>query len=207
MNLSMKFKTVLLLLMISSSAMAQKIKFKSGDLKFLKGETELNVEFDYSELKLLKENYTEEEYVQKRSKDLNDKTRGNGDLWKKKWEGSKETIWNVKFLEIMNTVLRKEKKDVLVQENLANAKYTLIVKAVWIYPGWDAGIMKQPAKVTTELTFVETADKSKVLAKIDSKEAPGDQWGSNFSNESRIGEGFAKTAKTLAKVIVKQNKR
>jgi hypothetical protein len=30
--------------------------------------------------------------------------------------------------------------------------------------------------------------------------------GSNFSNETRIGEGFAKTGKTLAKVIAKQIK-
>ncbi len=41
---------------------------------------------------------------------------------------------------------------------------------------------------------------------MSSEEAPGDQWGANFSNESRIGEGFAKTAKTLAKVMAKQAK-
>lgn len=51
---------------------------------------------------------------------------------------------------------------------------------------------------------METGNKSKVLAELLSEEAPGDQWGSNFSNESRIGEGFAKTAKTLvAKFISK----
>ncbi len=64
--------------------------------------------------------------------------------------------------------------------------------------------MKQPAKVSTNLKFVETANKSNVLLEITSEEAPGDQWGSNFSNESRIGEGYAKTAKSLAKLIAKK---
>lgn len=66
--------------------------------------------------------------------------------------------------------------------------------------------MKQPAKVTTNLKFVETANKSNVLLEITSDEAPGDQWGSNFSNETRIGEGFAKTAKSMSKLIVKKTK-
>lgn len=93
-------------------------------------------------------------------------------------------------------------KPILGQDRL-NTPYTLIVQTVWIYPGWDAGIMKQP-KVTTNLKFVETANKSNVLLEITSEEAPGDQWGSNFSNETRIGEGFAKTAKSLSKLLLKK---
>ena len=64
--------------------------------------------------------------------------------------------------------------------------------------------MKQPAKVTTNLKFVETANKSKVLLEINSEEAPGDQWGNTFSNETRIGEGYAKTAKSLSKLLLKK---
>ncbi len=65
-------------------------------------------------------------------------------------------------------------------------------------------MMKKPAKVTTLIKLVETANKSNVLLELSSKEAPGDQWGSNFSNESRIGEGFAKTGKSVAKMILKK---
>lgn len=123
---------------------------------------------------------------------------------KKKWEGAKEMFWSPKFLEIANVVAKKTKTNITFQEGLAAAKYTLMVEAVWIFPGWDAYMMKQPAKVTTRIKLVETGNKSKVLAELLSEEAPGDQWGSNFSNESRIGEGFAKTAKTLvAKFISK----
>nr|WP_294935084.1 hypothetical protein [uncultured Flavobacterium sp.] len=194
---------VLALLLVSSLAMSQKMKVTSGDLKFLSDQKEVNVEFVYSNLKLLKENLTEAEYVKNRTAELNEKNRGNGDIWKKKWEGSKEMIWNPKFLELVNIVLSKEKKDLSFQEGLKSAKYTLIVDVVWIYPGWDVAMMKQPAKVSTVLRFVETAHPSKIVAEITSEHAPGDQWGSNFSNESRIGEGFAKTGKSLAKMILK----
>ena len=197
-------KIVFALLLVSSIMTAQDMDAVKGDFGFIKDQKEVNVEFDYSKLTLLKEKLTEEKYVAYRVKELNEKSKNNGDIWKKKWVASKDQIWNPKFLELMNVIFNKEGKDVTFQEGLTAAKYTLIVEAVWVYPGWDAGVMKQAAKVTTNLKFVETANKSNVLLEIASEEAPGDQWGNNYSNESRIGEGFAKTAKSLAKLLVKK---
>lgn len=199
----MKKITLIALLMVSAVSMAQKMKVVKGDYKFLKDQKELNVEFNYENLKLLKDNVTEEQYVTERTAELNKKSKGNGDVWKKKWNTSREAIWNPKFLELLNKTYGNE-KDVTIQEDLKSAKYTLIVDVVWIYPGWDAAIMKQHAKVSLNYKFVETANKSNVLLEITSEEAPGDQWGNNFSNESRIGEGFAKSAKSLGKEIVKK---
>ncbi|PIF44135.1 hypothetical protein CLU96_1065 [Chryseobacterium sp. 52] len=186
----------LMLIAMSTVAMAQKFKIKSGDAKFLKGTETVNVVFDYTDMKLLKENYTEAEYIPRRIEELNKKTEGSGAIWIKQWERSKEELWNPKFITIFNKVLSKENINTKLKEN-AQSPYTLIVKVKWVYPGWDAGIMKQPAKVTTQLTFVET-DSKKVLCDIESVDAPGDQWGSNFNNETRVGESFAKTGKTLA---------
>lgn len=184
---------------ISTIAMAQKFKIQSGDAKFLKENEIVNVIFDYSDMKLMKENYTEAEYIPKRIEELNKKTEGSGEIWKKQWERSKEELWNPKFITVFNKVFSKENINIKLKEN-AESQYTLIVKIKWVYPGWDAGIMKQPAKVTTQLTFVESNTK-KVLCEIESVDAPGDQWGSNFNNETRVGEGFAKTGKTLAQKI------
>ncbi len=103
----------------------------------------------------------------------------------------------------MNKYVEK-KEGVYFAEELSDTKYTLIVETVWIYPGWDAGIMKQPAKVTTNLKFVETANKDNILMEVSSKNAPGDQYGNNYSNESRVGEGYAKTGKSFAKLILKK---
>lgn len=201
----MKKIALLALMLVSFASIAQDMDVKKGDFKFLKGEKELNVEFNYSDLKLMKDNLTNEQYVEERVKDLNEKSKGNGNAWKKKWEASPQMIWNPKFMELLNKVYGNE-KNVTVEEGLTSAKYTLIVDVVWIYPGWDVAMMKKPAKVSTVLRFVETANKSNVLLEIQSDEAPGDQWGNNFSNESRIGEGFAKTAKSLGKMMLKKTK-
>ncbi|MPS74276.1 MAG: hypothetical protein E2590_14170 [Chryseobacterium sp.] len=192
------------LITISSFAMAQKMKTEKGDLSFLKGQSVVNVVFDYSDLKLMKENMTETQYVEKHSAELNAKVDGNGESWKKQWSTSKENIWNPKFLSIANTVLTKEKNPLRLKEGV-DAPYTLQVKVKWIYPGWDAGIMKQPAKVSTQLIFIDSQTKN-VVCEISSQEAPGDQWGNNFSNEYRVGEGFAKTGKSLSQKIVKEVK-
>jgi hypothetical protein len=174
-----------------------------GDFGFLKDQKEINIEFDYSNFTMMKEKKSEAQYVEEHKIDLDKKAKGNGNIWQKKWVAAREQIWTPKFLEIGNIVLSKAGKEMNFQEGL-QTPYTLIVKTIWIYPGWDAGIMKQEAKVTTNLKFVDSADKSKVLLEINSEEAPGDQWGSTFSNESRIGEGYAKTAKTLSKMIIKK---
>jgi hypothetical protein len=197
-------KIIFTVLLFSSIMSAQDMDVLKGDFLFLKDQKEINVEFDYSKMTLLKEKLTETEYVVERMKALNEKNKTIGDVWKRKWNSSKELIWNPKFLELINIVLSKADKEVNFQEGLTNAKYTLIVETVWIYPGWDAAIMKQPAKVSTNLKFVETINKSNVILEISSNNAPGDQWGNNFSNESRIGEGYAKTAKSLAKMLLKK---
>lgn len=196
-------KLALALLLVSAAVTAQDIEIKSGDFAFLKDQKEINVEFDYSSFTMMKEKKSEAQYVEERTADLNEKSKGNGNIWSKKWSGAKESIWNPKFLELVNVVLHKDKKDVSFQEGLSTP-YTLIVQTVWIYPGWDVAMMKQAAKVTTNLKFVETANKSHVLLEISSEEAPGDQYGSNFSNESRIGEGYAKTGKSLGKLLLKK---
>lgn len=196
-------KLVFALLLITGTISAQDMNVVQGDFGFLKDQKEINIEFDYSNFTMMKENKPEAQYVEEHKIDLDKKAKGNGNIWQKKWIAAREQIWTPKFLEIGNIVLSKAGKELNFQEGL-NTPYTLIVKTVWIYPGWDAGIMKQEAKVTTNLKFVDSTDKSKVLLEINSEEAPGDQWGSTFSNESRIGEGYAKTAKTLSKMIIKK---
>ncbi|WET00546.1 hypothetical protein [Flavobacterium sp. YJ01] len=198
-------KLIIACFFISGAIFAQDMNVVQGNFDFLKDQKEVNVSFDYSDFTMMKEKMPEAQYVQEHKADLDKKAKGNGNIWEKKWIAAREQIWTPKFLEIANTVLTKEKKDLNFQEGL-KTPYTLIVKTVWLFPGWDAGIMKQPAKVTTNLKFVDSSNKSNVLLEITSDEAPGDQWGSNFSNESRLGEGYAKTAKSMSKLIIKKTK-
>lgn len=202
----MKKVLVLAVLFVSSMMSAQDMEVVKGDFGFLKDVKEVNVEFTYDNLKLMKENFSDVDYVKGRVADLNEKGKGVGETWKKKWYASRELAFEPKFLELINTVLTKKKQDLNFQEDLKSAKYTLIVDAVWIYPGYNVVMVKQGAKVSTNLKIVETANRSNVVLEITSEKAPGDVFGGSFSNEDRIGEGYAKTGKSLAGLILKKLK-
>ena len=199
----MKKYLVLAVLFVSATMFAQKMKIKEGNFDFLKGQKEINVEFVYDNLTLLKKKLPEAQYVEEHSAELEEKSIGKGKTWEKKWEAAKELIWQPKFLELMNRYFHDD-YGMSFQEGLSDAQYTLVVETVWLFPGWDAGVMKQPAKVTTNLKFVETANRDNVMAEVTSQNAPGDQWGSSFSNEDRLGEGYAKTGKSFARLIRKK---
>lgn len=199
----MKKLFILTFLACSVITLAQKQKIEKGNFDFLKGQKEINVEFVYDNMKLLKRNLTNDEYVKEHSAELEEKTKGKGKSWEKNWIAARELIYAPKFLELMNRYLYED-HGIYFDQGLSETKYTLIVETIWVFPGWDAGVMKQPAKVTTLLKFVETANKNSVVAEVFSEDAPGDQWGSSFSNEDRLGEGYAKTGKSFAKLILKK---
>lgn len=199
----MKKLVVLLTIMMSTFVQAQKMKVTSGNFDFLKGQTELNLEMDYSTMKFYKENMDEKAYIQKREKEIleSGKAKSEVDAWKKDWQHSKETVFADKFMTLMN-----KNSSLKTATNNTNAKYTLRVQTVWIYPGWFAGVMAQPAKVSTVLKFVETANPTVVLLEITSKDAPGDGFAGVANNNDRIAEGYAKTAKSLEKMLSKKIK-
>lgn len=195
----MKKKILLsLLLTLGVFLNAQKMKLTSGNLDFLKGQTELNLKFDYSNATFYKEKMNETAYIDRRIGEIS-KDKGNDEAqkWKKDWESSKDSSFQDKFKASWD-------KNSKLQIS-SDAPYTLIVETVWIYPGWFAGVMNQPAKVSTILKFVDSKNTSTVLATIESNNAPGD---GNFigvaNNNDRIAEGYAKTAKTLAKFVEKK---
>ncbi|MEC3906087.1 hypothetical protein VOI54_03600 [Tamlana sp. 2201CG12-4] len=196
--------TILLVFFCASLVYSQKMKVENGGFDFIKDQKEINVEFVYDNMKINKKNLTNDEYVQEHAADLEEKKgKGEGKAWKKSWIASREIIYAPKFLELMNQDLYEE-KGISFKKDLSNAKYTLIVETVWVYPGWNVAVMRQPAKVTTLLKFVETANRDNVVLEITSKNAPGNRFGGTFSNEDRIGEGYAKTGKTLSKLIMKK---
>lgn len=197
----MKLKLLFVVVVLSATmAFGQKMKVESGNFSFLKGQSELRVEISFDKATFDKENMSEDEYIVKRIKDITaDESKADADKWAKDWQYSKDKVFIDKFIDSLNKNLDiKASKDV-------NSKYTLIVETTWIYPGRFGGVMKSPAKVNTRLKFVETANPENVLLVIGSKNALGD--GSFIgvpNNNDRIAEGYAKTAKALASMILKK---
>ena len=76
-------------------------KLKSGDLSVLKGQKVINLQFDYSKMKVGKFD-NEEEYIKTGTADRNKKKEGAGDAWAVKWRSDKTERYQPAFVESFN---------------------------------------------------------------------------------------------------------
>ncbi|MGJ8744062.1 hypothetical protein [Polaribacter sp.] len=105
----MKKKAVMILTLFCATILfGQKIKVTKGDYNFFKGQKNINVEFVYDNMKLLKKNLTNEQYMTEHAAGLEEKAKGKGKTWKKSWIASRELIYAPKFLELMNRILYED---------------------------------------------------------------------------------------------------
>lgn len=194
--------TAVALLALASSLSAQSVKLESGDLGFLKGETTLNVEFAYDGLTVGK--MTEADYINKHVTEANAKAAGSGELWLEKWKSDRTQRYEPKFAELMNKQFTDRKAALKLDRDPA-AKYTLVLKTTNLDPGFNVGIMRAPAAVSTTAEFYDRKDRSKTLAVVTILKAPGrDGMGYDFDAGYRLQEGYAKTGKELGGLICKK---
>lgn len=183
---------------------ASKVILKSGDVKTLKGETELMLSYDYSNMKVGAFN-SEDEYVNSKVKEYNAKEKGKGDKWKQGWIGARKERYQPKFEALFNKGMKK--KGIVASETSSSAKYTLIVKTTFIEIGFNVGIAKKPAFCNYEFLIVETSNPSSVVAELYLNNVIGSSsMGYDFDTGSRVQESYAKAGKMLAKFIVKNMK-
>lgn len=201
----MKRFVLVFLFLMSISGFSQKIEYQKGDFKFLKGASKVEVQFNYSNLKLLKDNFTEEEYINNRKNQLKGKDNDVADNWEAKWRDSRLGMWQPMFLKLLTSTATNRTKIQFVTDD-STSEYVMFVDVLWIYPGWDAFMIKQKAKVTSKISIFKRSDMTTPLVSLDAIEAPGDQFFNNFDDGLRVGEGFSKTAKTLGKKIAKEAK-
>lgn len=195
----MKTKLLGVLLLLSISLFAQKFKIESGDLKNLKGINEFNLTFDYSNLKVDKFE-TEEKFLADKMKKREEK--GTDEDFKTSWFADRENRYEPKFIESFNK--RFEKSEIKADKNL-NSKYTLDIKTIWIYPGYNVGVMRQPAKINVTLTVFETANPTNILYKSNIEKVQGNgAAGFDYNSGYRISESYSLLAKKFAKDVIKK---
>jgi hypothetical protein len=196
----MKKLLAILLVAITVSGYAQKLKLVEGDLAPLKGQTTIKIEFTYDGLVIGNKNKPEAEYVGKKKEEYNKKEAGKGDKWATDWVEDRPNRYEPKFRELF----AKESEMSTTDDN---AKYTLIFKTVNIEPGYNIGISRQNAYIDAEAVIVETADKNKVIAKITILNSPGGTFGGyDFDSGTRIAEAYAKAGKEIGYMIHKKIK-
>lgn len=185
------------LVLVAATASAQKLKEDEGSFAALKGQSKVNVEFDYSNFMVGK--MTEKDYLEKRTKELNEKEAGRGDKWKALWVSDRKNRYEPHFYEQFN------KQSGITGGSFPDAKYTIVVKVTRIEPGFNIPmVMQKNAENDTQLTLVETSNKGKALGKITATKAVGRTFGGNdWDTGVRIEESFELLGKTLGKYIAK----
>lgn len=191
-------KLLFICLLISSSAVAQKLKITSGSLSPLKGENALNVEFTYNNM-IVGKDLPEADYIKQKKEDYNKKEAGRGDTWEKAWVEDRANRFEPQFIELFQKHSERAVN--------AEAKYTLIFHTTRTEPGFNVGVMRVPARIDAEVTIVESANRDTVIARLTVANAPGqDAVGFDFDSGYRIQEAYAKSGKELGQLIVKQTK-
>jgi hypothetical protein len=193
MNTSIKYATISALLFFTLIANAQRFKVTEGNLSALKGETSYNIEFTYNDMSVGKFEH-ESDYIEKKKAEYNSKEPGRGDSWAKSWISDRKMVFEPKFIDLF-----EKTSDMTVK---ATAKYTIIFHTTTTEPGYNIYISKKNAEIDAEATIVETANRSKIIAVIAVKNAPGRTFsGNDFATGERIAECYAVAGKKLSKFI------
>jgi hypothetical protein len=195
------FILVLSLFLASATVDAQKLKLTKGsDLSFMKGTTKILVKYTYDNMSVGK--MTEEAYLEKRSKELDEKEPGRGDIWKKKWTEDRQQRFEPKFEELFNKVIGK--KGVAAGSQFSDAEYVVEVKTTWTEPGYYVGVSSRPAFITGVVVITKNGDPSNELAVIEFINAPGNSVGASWDTGERIKESYAKLGKSLGAFMIKK---
>ncbi len=142
---------------------------------------------------------TEAEYIAKKTDDYNKKEPGKGDRWAKDWVADRHNMFEPKFDELF------ERESGLSTGDYKDAKYTLIYKTLTTEPGFNVYITRKNAETDAEVWIVETANPSKIIAKISVENAKGRTFGGNdYDTGVRLAECYADAGKYLGKFMKKQ---
>ncbi|MBE0646648.1 MAG: hypothetical protein IH596_02570 [Bacteroidales bacterium] len=187
----------------SGSLFAQKLK--SGSLSALNGQTTVNIQYDYSQLKVGK--LAQTDYIAKGITDRNKKKAGSGDTWAVAWETDKTARFQPMFEKNLNGKL--DACGLKATENASDASYTLVVHINFIEPGFQSGVgMSKPALVNMVIDLVESGNPGTPIATIDYPKIQSvNMAGYDFDTGSRIQSCFDRAGDNVGKFICKTMKK
>lgn len=162
----MKKLFLLFSLIIALALNAQRIVIKSGSFSVLKDQTEVNVEFKFDNVLMMKENVTEEQYLENRKKDVLANPKRGEAGWQK-WNGEWQRYKNEEYINYFTKGLNKSYKNISFKKANPSSKYTLLLETNWVFPGWHGGMVVMTAEITGKIKLIETNNPSNVLAKAE----------------------------------------
>lgn len=213
---TIKLIALAVLVSAASNVLAQKTKVTQGDFTELKGQTEVNVVFDYSEAQARGgapfakwKAQSESDWLQQIVDKKNEKEAGKGDDWRKRWEAAKAGPFPGSF----ETKMAELWEGASVKRGLDGAKYTIRIKVTYMDPGFSMGVSASDAYLSAIIEVVEGGNVTSSLTMDQikgasaAKSVPGMAVvaaidGMTF--EKRLGESYEKMAKSLYKKVLKK---
>jgi len=191
----MKKSVLFLLLFISFQGFTQRFNILSGSHKNLKGISQYNVTFDYSNLKVHGFE-TEADYLKEKKLKRSNK-EGKAEEFEKDWFEAREKQYEPAFIAYFNK--KFEKAEVVCSKN-SELQYTMNVKTTWIYPGY----FSEPAKISAVITFTETKNPSNILFSLEYEKSIGYE---DADFNGKLGNRITGAYEKIAKNITLQIKR
>ena len=189
------------LFVIAFAGYSQKAKVLEGDFKNLKGITQFNLEFDYSNLEIPKYK-SEEEFLKDKMKKRDEKNPGSGERFKESWFSDRPNRYEPKFIESFNK--RFKEGEAKVGKDIGS-EYTMKIHTTFMYAGYNVGVMRQNSKIDAIITVYKNDDPSNILFSVKYTKAEGNgAFGNDYDSGYRISEAYAKLAKTFAAHIKKK---
>ncbi|MCB0795424.1 MAG: hypothetical protein KDB88_11865 [Flavobacteriales bacterium] len=184
---------------IALGASAQKMKMTSGDFSALKGQSKVDIQFTYENMKVGKK--SEADYLKEKRADYEKDEAGKGDKFVQSWNDDRELRFEPKFLQLFND---EGKGPIEGGKGLEDATYAFVIQTNMTEPGYNIGISKMPASINATVTLIER-NGGKELGKMEVTGVPGSQFGGyDFDTGSRLAESYAKLGKELRQYLEKK---
>ena len=197
-------KLLFALLFSTTIVFSQKANVTKGDWSDLKGITEFNLEFDYSDLEIPKYD-SEEAFLEDKIAKREEKEPGTGEKFRESWFSDRENYYEPRFIETFND--RYKDGLVKVDRDLGNAEYTMKVHTTFIYPGYNVGVVRKNSKLEVTLSVYKNDSPDDIIFEVDYTKIEGaGNGGYDFNSGQRIADAYIIFARRLTKDMYKNNK-
>lgn len=192
---------LLLLFFTSQSLLAQSVKLLDGSLESLKGQKSYNIIFRYDSMLVgMADPNPEKVFLLEVKKRWEDREPGRGSDFIQEWFEDRKLLYEPSFIQNFKQYAKVELPD-------PQAAYTLIVKTKHTEGGWFGGVLAHPGQIDGELWIVESADQSKVVARIAFYKFTGKiQYPGDFEMTTRIQSAYAIAGKGLGDFVKRKSK-
>lgn len=180
------------LVAISFVSQAQKVTLLEGELKFLKGQSTIQVSFTYDSM-LVETNTPEELFVRTKKSELEQKQAGLGARWEKSWTEDRKWKLEPAFKNMFARTLKVS--------TIGKAQFSVIFQTNRTVPGWNFGValVQQESIIDGIATIVDNNDPTKVLARLDLKGMDGR--GTVAQHAWETGDQIAKAYETAGREL------